>query len=365
MAAQALVVAAGAVTFVVAALLVAPALFREHLARTGESDPSVRLHAEEAFVTAFAVALVVGTLAALLAAGAVSWFLARRVSAPVVALADAADAVAAGSFQLEVPNADFAVELQRLSEAFGQMAGRLAATEANRSRMLGDLAHEIRTPLATLEAYIDGVEDGVVPPGEATWGTMRSQVGRLRRLTEDLREVAAAEEHALGLVMRPVDIVEIAAAAVAAAAPAFRGKGVDLALDGSPDTVVVQADPERIGQVLANLLGNALRHTPNGGTVRAVIESDARGARIMVVDTGDGIPADELDAIFERFHRADPARSGGTSGSGLGLTIARAIVTEHGGTLTAWSAGPGQGATLTMTLPTGTATVRPDSARGS
>jgi two-component system sensor histidine kinase BaeS len=192
MVAQTIVVGIGAVTLVVTATLVAPGLFHEHLTHVGVDSPLVQAHAEEAFATSFAISVAVAALTALVAAGLASWFLVRRVSRPVEELAVAARSVAAGQFDVDVPDAEFSSELNQLSESFSDMARRLAATEQTRGRMLADLAHELRTPLATLEAYIDGMEDDVLPHDAASWTTMRDQVDRLRRLSGDLRESAAA-----------------------------------------------------------------------------------------------------------------------------------------------------------------------------
>jgi signal transduction histidine kinase len=351
MTAQVLVIAVGAVTLLVTALLVAPPLFHTHLVHSGESNPRVQQHAEEAFAASFAIALAVGAACALAAAGIVSWYLVRRVADPIVALADAADSVAGGDYEVHVPPGGFATEVQRLSEAFGRMATRLADTDASRRRLMADVAHEIRTPLSTLEAYVDGMEDGVVPLAAESWATMRGQVRRLRRLTDELRDVAAAEEHALTLVLADLDLAEVAADAVAGAAPRYQAKQVALRLHRDTVPTTVTGDRERLGQVVANLLDNALRHTPPGGGVDVRVTSEPGAARLTVDDTGEGIPPDQLDAIFERFRRVDPARTAGDGGSGLGLTIARAIVAEHGGTLTAHSAGPSRGATLTVALP--------------
>lgn len=252
-----------------------------------------------------------------------------------------------------MPVADFGSELQRLSEAFTHMAGRLADTDAARSRLLSDLAHELRTPLATLEAYLDGIEDGVVADDAESREVMRSQLRRLRRLSTDVREIAAAEEHALALHLQPCDPVELAQSAVAAARPRYQQKAVDLGLDAGP-VPRVTADSQRIQQVLANLLDNALRHTPAGGHVTVTVTGGDAAVRLVVTDDGEGLPLDQLQAVFQRFHRADPARtSHDGEGSGLGLTIARAIMTAHGGTLTAASEGAGRGATFTGTLPVG------------
>ena len=362
MVAQLLVIATGALTLVAADAVVAPALFSEHLARTGADSPLVRQHAEEAFASSFAISLALAMVAALTAAGLVSWFMVRRVAHPVVELADAADAVAAGDYTVWVPTGGFGSELTRLSEAFGHMADRLAATDTTRTRMLADLAHELRTPLATLEAYIDGMEDHVVPSDAPSYAVMREQVARLRRLAGDFKEASAAEEHALGLVMSPMDPVAIARDAVAAAGPGYQSRGVGLELEEYNDCPLVRADGERIQQVLANLLDNALRHTPPGGRVDVSIhEGRDQTVSLTVTDNGDGIAADQLAEIFERFYRADPARAvhdGG--GSGLGLTIARAIAEDHGGSLTAASGGPGTGSTFSLNLPPAQTRVPPE-----
>jgi signal transduction histidine kinase len=352
LAAQLVVIGVGAGTLVVTALIVAPGLFSTHLARTGESSPDVQHHAEEAFASAFAISLTLAMLAALAAAGLVSWFLVRRVADPVVQLAEAADAVAASDYSVRVPPSGFSSELTRLSTAFDRMAGRLAETDATRARMLADLAHELRTPLATLEAYVDGMEDGVVPISADSWATMRDQVSRLRRLAADLREAAAAEEHALNMVLTRVNADQVVAAAIAAAQPRYHTKGVALSFDPAELPAWVDADEERLQQVLANLLDNALRHTGRGGHVTVHVSVGDGTVEIQVIDDGDGIPPDQLDTIFERFHRADAARSSADGGgSGLGLTIARAIITDHGGTLTATSSGAGRGSTFTVRLP--------------
>jgi two-component system sensor histidine kinase BaeS len=278
--------------------------------------------------------------------------LVRRVTQPVEQLAVAADAVAAGKFDVAIPAGSFSSELHRLSQAFSQMAARLGDTEAARTRLLSDLSHELRTPLATLSAFIDGMEDGVVATGAASWETMRDQVNRLRRLATDVREAAAAEEGALKMAFAAVDIVAIARAVVDAAQPRYAAAGVALTFDAPTATHSVVGDPERIAQVVANLLDNALRHTPRAGHVQVAMTTASGQLLLGVADDGTGVPTGELEKIFERFYRADPSRADTSgSGSGLGLTIARAIVRVHGGTLTAASGGHGQGATFTVTLP--------------
>jgi two-component system sensor histidine kinase BaeS len=277
----------------------------------------------------------------------------RGVAHPVVELADAADAVAAGDYSVRVPTGGFGSELTRLSQAFDHMAHRLAATSTTRTSMLADLAHELRTPLATLEAYIDGMEDLIVPCDAASFAVMRDQVTRLRRLAGDLKESSAAEEHALGLVLAPLDPSAVARDAVAAARPGYQAKDVEIRLGECDDCPFVRADSERIQQVLANVLDNALRHTATGGHVYVSIRwGRDQTVAVAIADDGEGIAPEHLVDIFDRFYRVDPARAvqdGG--GSGLGLTIARAIAEDHGGSLTAASRGAGQGSTFTLSLP--------------
>jgi signal transduction histidine kinase len=351
MTAQVVVIAVGALALIAAAVLVAPGLFHYHLAQTGETDPLVQHHAEEAFATSFAIALLIATLLSLVAAGVVSWFVVRRVAHPVEELADAAEVLASGSFDVDVPDAAFSSEISRLIDAFEGMATKLADNETTRRQLLSDLAHELRTPLATLEAYIDGLEDDVLPDDAATFTTMREQTARLRRLSGDLREAALAEEHALGIHLQPEDARDIVRAAVAAAAPRYEQASRALTVVLPETEVPVAADAIRLQQVLANLLDNALRHTRTRVDVGLLAQHGQ--AVITVADDGDGIPGDQLDAVFERFHRVDASRrSRDGSGSGLGLTIARAIVEEHGGQLVARSEGTSHGSVFVAWLPT-------------
>ena len=357
--AQVVVVAVGALTLALTATLLAPPLFRRHLSRAGITSAPVRRHAEEAFASTFSLSLASATLAALLAAGVASWVLVRRVSAPIEALARTADAFARGHFDAVPPTAGSSTEIGRLSDAFSRMALRLTDTDASRSRLLSDLSHELRTPLATISAYIDGMQDDVLPRDAQSWETMRAQVSRLSRLTTDVRDAAAAQEGTLSLHPRAIDPAELAHDAVDAVAPRFVTRGVNLSYVGPSTGVAVVGDPERLAQVLANLLDNALRHTPAGGHVTLCVRSNETHVQLVVTDDGDGIASDQLEAVFDRFHRGDPSRTPGDDhGSGLGLTIARAIVTTHAGTLVAASPGVGHGTAVTVSLPASTGVAR-------
>lgn len=354
--AQLLVIGAGTVTFAVVALVVGPPLFRTHLRDALGTVPAVAgRHLEDAFATAAGLAIGVGTAAALLTAAAVSLLIAHRLARPVQALDAAATRLAGGDYTARMQPTGLGPELDTLTAAFNTMAAALESTETTRRRLLADAAHELRTPLATLDAYLEGLADGVRSPGQETWDVMTAQTARLRRLAEDIALVSRAEENQLSLQRVPVAPGEVVAAAVTAVRPGYDSKGVQLATRLPGGLPELAADPDRLAQVLGILLANALRHTPPGGQVTVAAEPAGHALRITVTDTGEGIAAGHLPHIFERFYRADPARDRAHGGSGIGLTIASALVTAHGGTLTAASDGPGTGARFTITLPAGRA----------
>jgi signal transduction histidine kinase len=327
-------------------------LFLHHLEMTGEDSPTVQLHAREAFENSVGLALLAAASVAVVAAILLSWFLARRVSRPISSLAAAAESVAHGNYEVAVPETGLGTELHTLSSAFQDMANSLATTDDARTQLLSDLSHEIRTPLATLEAHIDGLEDGVVAPSAETFDVMRSEVRRLLRLASDVRLTAQAQEHALDLRLQPVAVGNLVNTACALHEPMYHDKGVELRNACGHSTHMVAADPDRMQQVLANLLDNALRHTPAGGQVQVGCEQRASLTEITVADTGDGLAASDLERIFNRFQRLDGARTTDNAGSGLGLTIARALVQDQGGDLFAVSEGPGYGSTFTIRIPT-------------
>lgn len=351
--AQAVIVGITIACLEVTAAVVAPPLFADHLPMAGVTDPLVMDHAREAFRWSLTVSLGVAAGASLVAAGLLSLLLARRVGRPIEELASAAESVAAGDYRVRLPQGAAGRELNALVSSFGLMAARLADTEAARGRVMADLAHELRTPLATLEAQVDALEDGILTPERETFQSMRAQLSRLRRLAQDLRQVSDIHDAAPDLSFDPTRLTELVAEALAGAGPRFSARGVSLGVAEAADPgSVVLADHDRIQQVLGNLLDNALRHTPAGGAVTLRTRSDASTVTVEVTDTGEGINPADLDRVFDRLHRGDSARTRNRGeGSGLGLTIARAIVIGHGGSLTAASPGPGRGATFTVVLP--------------
>ena len=353
--AQMLVVVAGSLTLAVVALAVAPGVFHTHVRMAlGPVSPEVARHLDEGLSRAMLVALATGTGVAVATALGVSLLLARRIASPLGALSRAAGQVARGSYSTRVPQPAGADELARLAAAFNTMAEALAASEQRRRELLADLAHELRNPLATIDGYLEGVADGIMPSDEQTLQVLQAETARLRRLVDDLNVVSRAEERQLDLHLVACRPDKLVSAAVQAAQAAYTAKDVALTTRIDPHLPKVPVDSDRIGEVLANLLGNALRHTPAGGRVEVTATTSPNGhMQIAVTDTGESIPPELLERIFERFYRVDPSRTHTDSGgSGIGLTITRAIVQAHGGQIRAHSQGPGHGARFTITLPT-------------
>jgi|GEM_PF-782695 len=333
-------------------ILIAPKMFADHLVSTGETDPIVQAHAEEAFIQAGAFALGIALLFSFMAAAILSRVIGRRITEPIERLANSADSIGSGNFDVQTTSTPFSDEVDRLGLSLKSMGRQLAETERNRSRLLSDLAHEMRTPLATLELYTDSLELDLVPRSEAV-NTIKDQIRRLQRLAQDLREVALAQEHALAMEFERVELGDLISSACFAFAPRLAAEGIDLHKAPASGPISLRADPIRLQQVLGNVLDNAARHTSSGGSVTVTVGRASTDAVIQITDTGIGIRPGELEQVFERFYRADPSRVAlDGSGSGLGLTIARAIAEEHGGSLVAHSDGLGHGTTLTLTLPT-------------
>jgi Signal transduction histidine kinase len=348
--AQTLVSLAMALTMTVVAAIAGPPLFEAHMRQAGHDDPDVLSHSEAAFNSAGALALLIGLLIAATGAIVVSIAISRRLRRSLDDLGAAAGRISDGDYAQRVARAD-SRELASLADSFNAMAAQLDSIEASRRRLLTDLAHEIRTPLASMDVCVESLEDGAIEPGPQAWQILHGQIERIARLTDDLGQVSAAEEGRLNLVLESVDANDLAGKAVLASSEGYERKGVRLVLVPASGVAEVLADPARIGQILGNLLSNALRHTPPGGRVDARVLADAESVVIEVADTGDGISAKHLPHIFERFYRADAARDRDSGGTGVGLAISRAIALAHGGQLTAASAGVGSGATLRLQLP--------------
>ncbi len=287
---------------------------------------------------------------AALTAFIVTAILSRRLQRSITEVAAAASAVAEGHYDIRVASPRLGDEFDELATAFNRMAERLQAVESTRRQLFGDLAHEIRTPVAVLEAYLEAVEDGVKPLDQPTIAMLREQAGRLVRFSADAAALAQAEEAPAAITPGWVDAGEVARTASAAIADRYAAKNVTLSthIGGA---VRLRADRQRLAQVLGNLLDNALRHTAAGGQVTLAVTQVAGEVVFTVADDGDGIAAEHLPHVFERFYRADSARDRGRGSSGIGLAIVKALTEAHGGHISAASRGPGQGTTFIVAVP--------------
>ena len=352
--AQAAVMLAGGATTLAVAAVVGPPLFHEHLERAGMGDhPEGLFHAEEAYRYATAISIGVAVGVAAVTAMVVTGYFSRRLQRSVAEVSAAATAVAGGRFDSRVSPPRLGEEFADLAEAFNSMAQRLDTVDASRRQMFADLAHEIRTPVAVLDAYVEAVEDGVKELDAPTVAVLRDQTQRLVRFSQDFAALARAEEGLVAISPAWIDPGALVDAAVTAAADRYTAQGVELTGDRAAPLPKVWADQQRLAQVLDNLLDNALRHTPPGETV-CVRARDGDGEVTMTVtDSGDGISAEHLPRIFERFYRVDQARDRKHGGAGIGLAVAKALTEAHGGRIAAFSPGPGGGTTITVTLPIG------------
>ena len=273
----------------------------------------------------------------------------RRSLAPVRALNVAARRLGEGDLSQRVPDPG-RDEIGELGHTFNAMAEELESAERQRRNMVADVAHELRTPLSNIQGYVEAVRDGLLEPDASTLGTIHQQVAYLSHLVEDLRLLAETEGGDFRLNREP-DSLE---AAIGRSVEAFRARAEakQVSIDASiPSMPLVAFDRTRIEQVIGNLLENAIRHTPSGGRVTVSAEAeDASVVRVIVADTGEGIPQELLPYVFERFYRVDRSRARTTGGAGLGLTIAKQLVEAHGGSIRAEST-PGEGSRFSFDLP--------------
>ncbi|NYI40338.1 sensor histidine kinase [Demequina lutea] len=345
----ALVVGVGAATDWAVGATVGPGLFHEHLLRAVATGESPTDHADRAYAAASALTLSIALVTALIASAGVSVIIARRIRRSLAPFAQAAHRVAIGERNVTVSPPGIGPEFDRVAAAFTAMATDLAHVEDTRTHMLADLAHEMRTPLAVLAAYLEAVGDGVERLDESTMHIMQAQVERLSRLSADVALVTSAQEGRLSLDRHPIDVDTVVKGAAAQESDRLAECGLTIHVRSAPG-LLVDADPDRIGQVLTNLLENARQHTPPGGVVDVEATAEVDAVRVTVHDSGEGIAPQDLPRVFDRFFRVDVARDRAHGGSGIGLSIARAIATAHGGTLVAESEGLSMGSTFSLTL---------------
>ncbi len=308
--------------------------------------------AERAYLEAINSSLwLTGGLAALVAV-ALGLLFARQISSPVRTLTAAARRLGAGDLDQRVPVRGRRDELGELAEAFNSMAESVGRQEMLRRQMAADIAHELRTPLAVIQANLEAMLDGIRPLSAEEVADVHQETQLLSRLVTDLRDLSLAETGQLLLRKELTDLTTLVRTSVARFSSWAEDKSVRLDVEAAADLPRAEVDPDRVAQVLGNLLDNALRYTPPGGEVVVRLQPGAQRdkVRVTVSDTGSGIPEEHLPNIFERFYRADRARTRTDGGSGIGLAVVRQLVEAHGGRVWVESQ-PGKGATFSFVLP--------------
>lgn len=303
---------------------------------------------EQQFLEQVNRAFLWGGLGAIAAALLLGTFLAWRISTPVRKLTQIAERIAAGdlSGRVTVRSRD---EIGQLATTFNRMTDNLARADALRRRMTADIAHELRTPLSIIRGQVEALQDGIFPADAEHLAPIQDETMLLNRLVEDLRTLALAEAGQLALQKSEVDLVTLVERMASKFRPLGSEKGIALTVDAPRALPPVVMDAHRIEQVLTNLLANAVRHTPKGGEVLIRVR-DERELLIQIVDSGPGIPVEDLPYVFDRFWRGDRSRARDRGGSGLGLAIARQLVALHGGRI--WvENGPERGAVFSLALP--------------
>lgn len=351
------IIVVGVLVLVIASQFILPTSFNRHMngmmdggmgMGMGMNNSMGQLYVD--FRASFNEALTYATLAAMLAASILSLFFSRSVIAPVHAMSLATQRIADGQYdeRVQVNGND---ELAQLAVYFNQMAEKLNEVETMRRQLIGDVSHELRTPLTAIKGSMEGLMDGVLPATDETYQQVHAEAERLNHLVNDLQELSRVEARAYQLDIRPLDASTLVRTVTKRLFPHAESKRITLDFELSPDLPHVLADEDRAVQVLTNLTGNALQYTPDGGRVTISAKRISNAIQFSVRDTGIGIPPEHLSHIFDRFYRVDKSRSRQTGGgSGIGLTIARALVEAHGGRIWAESAGEEQGSVFNFTL---------------
>ncbi|NJD27193.1 MAG: HAMP domain-containing histidine kinase [Chloroflexi bacterium] len=347
-----LAVAGAAVVAVTAGVwLAAPSAFENAMGMrgmgggmSGMMDPLLRA----AFGDAVGTAVVLGLSAAVIVGVAAAVLLSAHLSRPINDLVSASRRVAGGDYGEPVPPATG--ELGELAASFNEMAARLETIEQHRLDLMGDVAHELRTPIASVRGYVEGLEAGVFEPGPDAWRVLDEQTVRLARLVDDLATLWRAESNDLHLELQTLDAPTLVTEALERNRPLAAARSVSLDV-GPVAPGTVRVDRTRLGQALDNLVGNAIRYTPAGGRVELSLTVEGTSVAVAVRDDGPGLTPEQAARVFERFYRGEPSRSREAGGSGLGLTITKSLVEAMGGTVAVVSGGHGHGATFTVSLP--------------
>lgn len=352
-----IVIVAGAATMFVVGTVVTRTVYESRLGGYGlgrgriRQDRISQADLETALDESLVPALTAGATAALVAAALVAWFVGRRVLRPLDEVRAATRRMAAGDYSARVP-LPAEVELASLADDVNELGDHLATTEQRRTRLLAEVTHELRTPITVIRGQMEGLIDGVIEPTDEVYVAVTAEASRVQRLVDDLTTLSRSEEGTLQFDLAELDLTEVAIDAAERLRPQFEHSGVRLVTQTTHDVVSpVRGDRDRLTQIVTNLLGNALAHTPIDGTVTLTAGRDASVCWVDVGDTGPGVDPGERERIFERFYRGPDYGVANRHGRGLGLTIARSLARAHGGDVTLMARRSGTGATFRVTMP--------------
>jgi signal transduction histidine kinase len=293
--------------------------------------------------------LILGGLFAVVMAVIVTYFLSKRILSPVRVLTTTVKRLGKGEFDQRVNIKDQG-EIGELAHNFNSMADNLQHTEKLRRDMVADVAHELRTPLSNVSGYLEAIRDKIIEPEPSVIASLSEEVDLLTRLVNDLQELALADAGELKLERQLENLTQLIEQSLRAIQAKVLEKGLHISMEIPPELPLVNIDYHRISQVLRNLLSNAIIHTPNGGSITVSAKQEGGEISVSVTDTGEGIPANEIPNMFERFFRVDKSRTRTGGGSGLGLTIAKRLIEAHNGTISVQSES-GKGSSFTFTIP--------------
>ena len=341
-----------------------PTVLQPHLALLAQTDspaeiePTIAGLVETFYRDAIFRSLLIAALSAIVTGLLTSLFLAREILRPLWQLTHSSQRIASGRYSERV-TVPASTELAMVATNFNQMAEALEHVEQQRVALINNVAHELRTPLTGLEGYLEGLMDGLFTGDPETFAQMSQEVRRLHRLVNDLQALSLVEAGQVSLRLEQFDLIPVIERVVAQLKPQALAQCLELVAKHHPPKILVYADPDRTAQVALNLIGNAIRYTPEGGCITIRVDVADGRARVEVQDNGIGMPAEALPYIFKRFYRVDRSRSRHSGGSGIGLTISRHLAWAMGGDLTATSPGPGQGSSFTFVLPLARPTAHP------
>ena len=365
-----IVVLVGVVVLATATSLSVPAAYNRHMVGMSEmmlnnnmmgTAQPLEMELFANYTTSVTEALSLAALAALIAAVFASFFISRQVVGPIERMMKLSHRIAEGEYEERLKisgslQSNHLDELDQLALSFNQMAEKLEKTETMRRQLIGDVTHELRTPLTAIKGYMEGLMDGVIPQTPETYQQIHAEADRLQRLVNDLQELSTVEAEVYQLKIESFSPGNLVDTAIIHFNHQFEEKGIEIKEELEPDLPNVFADKDRILQVLTNLLGNALQYTPSGGKVVITGSQLKSETLISIRDTGVGLSPEQIPSVFNRFYRSDKSRARASGGSGIGLTIAKALVKAHHGRIWAESEGEGKGSSFHFTLPIATTT---------